>query len=261
MNNCTLNFVYDGIGPIAGRVFIGTASHCVEEDGERIKDIDGTEFGTIALRGWVGLGPDEYGDRPTDFALIEVDPEDRGRIDPSMAGHPDLPKGVADADDVAEGDMLQMSGHGTGYNLTQPTREERQAVLTEYGGGMFNSMAPVIGGDSGGPLAHIDTGFALGTVSGMDPGTPGTLNGPTVQNIIDESARLGFPIRMRLAGEPAPPPPAPPAPPPPPPAQSQPSPPPAPKPASKPKKKRKACPKGKTRSKKTNRCVRKKRRS
>jgi hypothetical protein len=204
---CTANFVYDGVGPAAGRVFLGTAAHCVKEQGERVKDGAGREFGTVALLG-------DYREWHSDFALIEVDPPHHQRVEPSMAGHPTLPTRVASGADAEIGDFLQMSGWGGPFAPSSDTRENRRAVLTEYDAARFNSLAPVFGGDSGGPIAHVETGSALGTVSGWSFVSPGNLIGPTVTGIVAQAAQAGVPIRMRAAGEPAPPPPPPPPPPP-----------------------------------------------
>src|ERR687895_2266216 len=39
--SCTLNFAYSG----NGKTYLGTAAHCVESLGQRVRDIEGTEFG------------------------------------------------------------------------------------------------------------------------------------------------------------------------------------------------------------------------
>ena len=83
--SCTLNFAYSG----GGKTYLGTAAHCVASIGQRVRDIDGTEFGKVAF----------IGDQNTtawDFAFIEVDAEDLGRVSPAVKGHPAFPKGVDD---------------------------------------------------------------------------------------------------------------------------------------------------------------------
>lgn len=46
---CTLNFVYDGIGPLAGSVFLGTAAHSVTgQIGHPATDFDGDQFIVVA---------------------------------------------------------------------------------------------------------------------------------------------------------------------------------------------------------------------
>ena len=38
---CTLNFAYTG----GGKTYLGTAAHCVSAVGQRVRDIEGAEFG------------------------------------------------------------------------------------------------------------------------------------------------------------------------------------------------------------------------
>lgn len=247
IGGCTMNWVYDGLDHLAGRVYVGTANHCIENIGQRIADGAGVEFGTVAVTG-------DYlnSDWDSDYALIEVDLVHHSRVEPSMAGHPEIPARHIGQDDMEIGDLLQMSGWGGLTAQHESTRENRQAVLTENDGRQYNSLAPVSGGDSGGPIAHVKTGGAVGVVSGWNFLRPGNLVGPTVWALIEDASSRGFPVRLRLAGERQPP-----LPPPPPPPPAAPASAPAPKPASPPKreaKKRKACPKGKKRSKKSKRC-------
>ena len=63
--SCTLNFAYSG----SGKTYLGTAAHCVERIGQRVRDIDGVEFGSVAFIG-------DANTTAWDFAFIEVDAED-----------------------------------------------------------------------------------------------------------------------------------------------------------------------------------------
>src|SRR5439155_2156422 len=60
---CTLSFVYDGAGPLAGNVYLGTAAHCVKKVGEDVVLEDGTVFGDVAVIG-------DAAHAATDWALV-----------------------------------------------------------------------------------------------------------------------------------------------------------------------------------------------
>jgi hypothetical protein len=183
--SCTLNFAYTG----GGNTYLGTAAHCVESIGQRVRDIEGVEFGSVAF----------IGDADTtewDFAFIAVDAEDLGRVSPAVKGHPTFPRGSTTPAETLTGDMIQLSGYGLGYGTTPTTRERRQAVMgfddTEY----YTVSGPIHWGDSGGPLVHIGTGKALGIVSRLCAGTCSEM-GPTVQGILAKAASRGFPVTLR----------------------------------------------------------------
>ena len=65
VGSCTLSFVYDGLGSLAGKVYIGTAAHCVSNVGELVRDIDGATVGRVALIGNANITAQDY-------AFIEV---------------------------------------------------------------------------------------------------------------------------------------------------------------------------------------------
>ncbi len=187
--SCTLNFVYDGTGPKAGAVYLGTAAHCVEEVGQDVKTIDGAVFGKVAL-----IGDPQ---RPaTDFALVEVLTAFRSRVSPAVKGHPEFPTGVTTPAETEAGDLLQLSGYGVGFDLLPLTQEERVAVLTGDDAETWQAIGPLSYGDSGGPLVHIPTGKALGSETGLCIGVC-TDEGPTVQGILAKAAAAGFPVQLR----------------------------------------------------------------
>ena len=208
VGSCTLNFVFDGAGTQTGKVFLGTAAHCVDAVGSTVQDGDGVTFGKVAA---IGDYPDAVSE---DFALIEVATASVSRVAPEMKGHPTYPTGVAASTEVAVGDLLQISGYGDGFEETQPTREGRVAT---YGGGddsVLTMFGPIIFGDSGGPIVHIDTGKALGLNHGyciglcdenpLLPYQPVVLTGPTIAGVIAKAGLAGFPITIRAAGASAP---------------------------------------------------------
>jgi hypothetical protein len=211
---CTLNFIFDGTGPAAGRVFAGVAAHCSEAVGDEVRMGDGTDpqaqlIGRVAVRGAYNPPPGAgYVVVEEDWSLVEILPHAHGRVAPEMVGHPGFPTGVADPTRMASGDVLQFSGWGTATQATAETRERRQG---QWMGGdeiKYDALAPLANpGDSGGPIVDVKSGGALGVVS---TGyrifcTPGcTLEGPTIAHLIEGAAAEGVPVRLRAAGEKAP---------------------------------------------------------
>src|SRR4051794_11209487 len=117
VGSCTMNFVYTG----GGSTYLGTAAHCVTGVGQRVRDIDGTEFGSAAFVG-------DQNDTAWDFAFIKVAPEDVARVSPAVKGWPSFPKGFTTAAETLTGDSIQLSGYGLGYDTTPTTQEQRKAV-------------------------------------------------------------------------------------------------------------------------------------
>jgi Trypsin-like peptidase domain len=183
--SCTLNFAYSG----NGRTYLGTAAHCVEAIGQPVRDIDGDTFGRVAF----------IGDADTtewDFAFIEVDAEDVGRVSAAVKGHPAFPKGATTPAETLTGDTIQLSGYGLGYGTTPTTQERRQAVMGFDDTELYTVTGPIHWGDSGGPLVHVRTGKALGIVSRLCAGACSE-EGPTVQGILAKAAASGFPVTLR----------------------------------------------------------------
>jgi hypothetical protein len=183
--SCTLNFAYSG----GGTTYLGTAAHCVERIGQRVRDIEGTEFGSVAFIG-------DADQTVWDFAFIEVDTEDLARVSPAMKGWPAYPKGSTVPADTLTGDSIQLSGYGLGYDTTKSTQEQRTALHAFDDAARYAVNGPIHWGDSGGPLVHRRTGKALGIVSRLCVGAC-TEEGPTVQGILAKAAASGFPVTLR----------------------------------------------------------------
>jgi hypothetical protein len=183
--SCTLNFVYDG----GGTTYLGTAAHCVSSIGQRVRDIDGVEFGSVAFIG-------DANTTQWDFAFIRVDPEDLSRVSPAVKGHPAYPKGSTVPTDTLSGDTIQLSGYGLGYDTTPTTQEKRTAVMGFDDPELYDVTGPIHWGDSGGPLVHVRTGKALGIVSRLCAGACSE-EGPTVQGILAKAASRGFAVTLR----------------------------------------------------------------
>jgi hypothetical protein len=186
---CTTNFVYDGTGALAGKVYLGTAAHCVSAVGQDVRDSSNAVWGDVAIIG------DANAAAP-DWAFIEVRAAHVGRVSAAVKGHPTYPTGVTTPGETASGDLVQISGYGLGYSTTTPTQERRVAVLTSDSTTTHNVAGPIHFGDSGGPLVHIPTGKALGIVSRACVGAC-TETGPSVQGLIAAAAARGFTVSLR----------------------------------------------------------------
>jgi hypothetical protein len=186
---CTLNFVYDGTGPVAGRTFIGTAAHCVSAVGDDVALSSGEAFGDVAVIGNADT-------TQPDWALIEIRPEFLNRVSAGVKGHPEYPTGVTTPQDTAEGDLVQLSGYGLGFDMVDVTQEQRVAVMGYDDDELYDVVGPIDFGDSGGPLVHVASGKALGIVSRLCVGVC-TEEGATVQGVLAKAAEAGFPITLR----------------------------------------------------------------
>ena len=183
--SCTMNFVYDG----AGGPYLGTAAHCVAGVGDVVRDTDGERFGAVAYIGNQNSTVD-------DWALIRVDAEDVGRLNPSVKGSPSYPSGVTTPTETSTGDPVQLSGFGLGFGTNPVTQERRVAAMGFDDNELYDVTGPLIFGDSGGPLVHIPSGKALGIVSRLCIGVC-TEEGPTVQGIIAKAAAKGVAVSVR----------------------------------------------------------------
>lgn len=189
VGGCTLNFIYDGTGAQAGKVYGGTAAHCVSAIGQTVQLGTGETFGTVALIGDQDVTVEDY-------AFIEILPAVASRVNAAMKGHPSYPTGVASAAETSAGDVIQLSGYGVGFGLTQPTQEQRIGVLASDDAELHTVVAPLIFGDSGGPLVHAKSGKAWGIVSRLCVGVCEE-EGPTVAGLLAKASARGFTVRLR----------------------------------------------------------------
>lgn len=186
---CTTNFVYDGTGTLAGKVYLGTAAHCVTGVGQDVRDSSGTVWGDVALIG------NENATAP-DYAFVEVRAAHVSRVRAWVKGYPAYPTGVTTSSETAFGDLVQISGYGMGFDSTTATQEQRRAVLTYDDASVHDVAGPIIFGDSGGPLVHVRTGKALGIVSRLCVGAC-TETGPTVEGLLALARARGFTVSLR----------------------------------------------------------------
>jgi hypothetical protein len=189
IGGCTLSFVYDGLGAQAGKVYLGTAAHCVERVGDLVEDEAGAQFGRVALIGDADI-------TALDYAFIEVLPDHVARVSAGVKGWPQFPTGYTTASETATGDVIQMSGYGLGYDRRAQTREQRIGVVMSDTAAEYVVTGLDTWGDSGGPFVHKKSGKAYGIVSRLCIGAC-TSEGPTVEGILAKAAGRGFTVRLR----------------------------------------------------------------
>jgi len=202
---CTLNWIYDGEGAQAGKVYAGTAAHCVARVGQEVSLATSSLGSAVERIGQVAFlgNADETG---RDYAFIEIDAADLTKVDPSLKGHPSIPQGVSTSATAAKGDLIQFSGHGVGFHLTQQTRESRVGILNFSDGVEHLVLGPVISGDSGGPVANITDGNkAFGIVNTVGAAVNGQAlavghvgeGGNNLEFVLADAAQRGFSVRVR----------------------------------------------------------------
>ena len=200
---CTLGWAFDGSD---GAVYFGIAAHCTEL-GEEVFIADpagppapagpapGESLGFVVARGA------DDSDVAQDVALIRVRASVAARVSGELRGHPGIPTGVIDPSTVAAQDPLQLSGWGTAFEVAPATRESRQAILLRGNELSWEGVAPVTGGDSGGPVAHVGTGAAIGFVKGGACGDSAggscTFWGPSIAALQRVAATLGVALTLR----------------------------------------------------------------
>lgn len=202
---CTLNWIYDGQGAQAGKTYGGTAAHCVSHVGQQVSLATGALGSEIERIGQVAFlgNADEPG---RDYAFIEIDAEDLGKVNPALKGWPNIPTGVSTTATAKKGDIIQFSGHGVGFSNTQPTQEQRKGILNFMDGTEHLVLGPVISGDSGGPVANVTDGNkALGIVNTVGVAVnSGALTvahagegGNNLEFVFKDAAARGFNVALR----------------------------------------------------------------
>ncbi len=187
---CSLGYVFDGQDDLEGKVFIATAAHCATDVGDDVMLLETSEvFGEFAV---IGNRKGAAGD----WALIEVFPAFHDRVSPAFEGYPDFPTGYTVPGKTKADDAIRNTDWPDAGTIP------RESVLVEDAGQSYVIDGPVIPFDSGGPLAHIPSGAALGIVSqghncAFGPFSCETYSGPTVQGILGHATGAGFPVTLR----------------------------------------------------------------
>jgi hypothetical protein len=192
---CTMNWVYDA--PL-GVVYVGAAGHCTTGVGQEV-DLATGSLGTPIER----IGQVAFVGSNLDYCLIRLDAGVLSQVDPSMAGHPDIPTGVSTPGSAKRGDLIQFSGHGVGFDVATATQQLRVGVFNFFLDGEQYVLGAVTPGDSGGPVADITDGNkAIGIVDtvGVTISTPNANvgeGGVALYALLADAAAHGFSLTLR----------------------------------------------------------------
>lgn len=175
---CTANFVFTS----GGKTYLGQAAHCsgtgssTDTDGctsgslpiGTPVDVTGaSQPGKLAYNSWLSMQASNESDEETcaynDLALIELDPSDVAKVNPSVPkwGGPTGVGTAASLDDVYSYGNSELRG-----GITQLSPKRGKVVQVSEGGWSYSlyTLTPGIPGDSGSAFLNGD-GQALGILS------------------------------------------------------------------------------------------------
>ena len=194
---CTMNWVYDT--PVTdGSVYVGAAGHCTTGVGQEV-DLATGSLGSPIER----IGQVAFVGTNLDYCLIKLDAGVLSQVDPSMAGHPGIPTGVSTPATAKQGDIIQFSGHGVGFDFLTATQQQRVGIFNFFSGGEQYVLGPVTPGDSGGPVADVTDGNkAIGIVDtvGVTIASPNANvgeGGAALYALLADAAANGFSLTLR----------------------------------------------------------------
>ncbi|MGZ4207131.1 MAG: hypothetical protein ACXVQ6_04425 [Actinomycetota bacterium] len=180
------------------RPYIGAAAHCTTGVGQEVQLASGSLGAAIERIGQVA-----YVSSALDFLLVRLDAGVLSQVSPAMAGHANIPTGVSTTVTAKQGDLIQFSGHGVGFDLTSVTQQQRVGIFNFFDGGNQYVIGAVTPGDSGGPVADITDGNkAVGIVDtvGLSIAPEGVNvgeEGVAVYALLKDAAAHGFSISLR----------------------------------------------------------------
>ena len=213
---CTSNFVFEA----AGGVYLGQAAHCSSTGGQT--ETDGCSSGSLPLgtavevkgaskpcrlayNSWLTMQANGESDADAcdynDFALVELDPADVGRVNPSVPGFGG-PTGVGSAGGL--GATVYSYGNSSLRGGVTQLSPKQGAVIQNEGGGWSHVVAtltPGIPGDSGSGFLN-GSGAAIGVLSTLQlaplPATNGV--GDLAMELAYARAEGGFPGLQLVPG-------------------------------------------------------------
>lgn len=175
---CTANFVFRGKGRRAGKLYVGIAAHCVEQDiGARVRltNSAGPVVGAVAYSSWKEMNLLRVecevvftcyggGDPANDFALIEINADFADDVHPAML-HFGGPTGIVPFAEVEIGDKVVTYGNSP-YRQGVDELNSREGYVAGKGPPWsicVYTVTPGVFGDSGSG-ALLGDGRALGVV-------------------------------------------------------------------------------------------------
>ena len=200
---CTSNFVFqDGAG-----VYLGQAAHCsstgaqTETDdcssgslplGTKVEVKGASKPATMVYNSWLAMQAKVESDESTcaynDFALLQLDPADVGKVNPSVRGFGG-PTGVGAAGDL--GSTVYSYGNSSLRGGVTKLSPKQGIVIQNEGGGWSHVVAtltPGIPGDSGSGFLN-GSGAAIGVLSTLQIAPLPATNG--VGDLAKELAYMG----------------------------------------------------------------------
>ena len=176
---CTANFIFQG----AGGTYIGQAAHCAGTGsatetngceagslplGTPVEINGATRPGTLAYSSWIAMQQANETDTNAceynDFALVQIDPADVGRVSASVPGFGG-PTGLG-GPSATGADVYSYGNSSLRAGITQLSPKQGKVVQT-VGGGWSRTVytvTPGIPGDSGSGFMDAQ-GRAIGTLS------------------------------------------------------------------------------------------------
>lgn len=208
---CTANFIFEG----GGNVYIGQAAHCASLGTQTDTDgcttpslplgtpveIEGaSKPGTLVYSSWLAMQAAHETDPDAcaynDLALVQVDPADVGKVNPSIP-HWGGPTGL-NTTGTQPFDLVYSYGNSElrlGLTLLSPKTGISQGTSGNGWTHQVTVITPGIPGDSG--SAFLDaSGRALGVLSTLSVGIPGGVS----NNVSDLAHMLDY---LRTHGGPA----------------------------------------------------------
>lgn len=156
---CTIGFIL--VDP-AGRYYATTAGHCRLSDSTVSHPTYGT-WGVFLWDSYVRVGDVIE----SDLALIHIYDAYQNNVDPSVRFWGG-PTGVAAPASLAPGVLIAHTGFPLYENpFTSMAGQARSGPLLSHDATMWHVQSVVSGGDSGSPFIDVDTGLALGGLSGL----------------------------------------------------------------------------------------------
>ncbi len=193
-SSCTLAFL---VADPSGLYFM-TAGHCIAE-GSRVTSPGVGEWGTGAFTHLTGESANGAGSPGNDFALIHIDLDKYGDVNPKMCGW-EGPTGIFQ-DKVTSGGVRHY-GYGILLGDTEFTRAREGFNLQYDGGDVYRWTGTGVSGDSGSGVIAAD-GRALGVLThlSISPATVGTNAGTHIDRGFALAREAGFQLQLVLAGE------------------------------------------------------------